>query len=120
MSVTTLAFLAFGGYLLCLLCSAISNTNSTSNSNTNTQVVQAIIKQANFRRGTRRPVTNYRKRRPNRYRKKLRPRIKREIWVERVEPTVLTEKMYWALISLSEGYAGYHTVDYKYFNHTMY
>ncbi|CAH0561027.1 unnamed protein product [Brassicogethes aeneus] len=111
-SVTTLAFLAFGGYLLCLLCQAISAKNDYNNNNANTQVVQAIIKSQNIRRGTRRPngvrrPTSYRKKYPNRYGNlRPRPRVKRDVW-----DMEDTDKMYWALIRLSEGYAGYHTIQ---------
>lgn len=57
---------------------------------------------------TKRPV-RYRKRKTTR-----KPRYKREISI-----SVDVEKMYDALVTLSEGYTKYHTVDYKNFNRTM-
>ncbi|CAH1160156.1 unnamed protein product [Phaedon cochleariae] len=123
-SVTALAFLAFGGYLLCLLIHAInSKQHYYSNQNATTaQNVAAIIanrlKRKNVRpRIRKRPNsnaginsninTNF-----NRYRRDgQHNRTRRGAADDSV-----TDKMYDALINLAEGFTNYHTVDYVHLN----
>lgn len=108
-SVTTLAFLAFGGYLLCLLVQAIKGKQmmDTSTVATIAAYVQPI------RRPTRRPT----RRPPRRYQKRPKPeklRPKRDaVW-----PEVESEDLYYALVQLSEGYVKYRTIDYKKLNYS--
>lgn len=114
-SVTALAFLAFGGYLLCLLIQAVKSktTIMTMTTTTTTEATAAFFRPRPTRkrkRPTRRPVKLQRPVRPY----MTRPREKREIWPE-ADP----ESMYYALIHLSEAYANYHTIDYRKFNYTV-
>ncbi|GLV37347.1 hypothetical protein CBL_10686 [Carabus blaptoides fortunei] len=90
-SITALAFLAFGGYLLCLLMQAIRAKQTTATVN------GMVMLNAPLRR--RRPVIS---------------RLRRAaVWPE-TDP----ESLYYALKMFSEGFATYHTVDYKYYNFT--
>lgn len=100
-SVTALAFLAFGGYLVCLITQAING-----NVNGNQVVVMSSLKK---------PI-RYRK--PNRY--KL-PTIKRpgsQRHKRNASPGINSEELYDALISLSEGYTQLHTADSNLFSVT--
>ncbi|RZC38636.1 hypothetical protein BDFB_008945 [Asbolus verrucosus] len=112
-SVTALAFLAFGGYLLCLLVQAIKGKNYMVMMETTTMAPMAayIRPRPVRRRPTRRPL---KQQRPPRQPYNTRPaRPKREIWPE-ADP----ESMYYALVHLSEAYASYNTIDYSKFNYT--
>lgn len=86
LSVTTLAFLAFGGYLLCLIVQAIKNKStygydpSVSATSQPVMVVQGTIKK-------KRPQFNY-------------GRKKRDAWDE-----LDSDQMYNVMIKLAEGYA---------------
>lgn len=125
LSVTTLAFLAFGGYLLCLIVQAIKGKQSYEMDAE--EVVQYLINRPTRRRPVirRRPVRRRKPsrrrttRRPTRYRRPSRQkkpvkRQRREVW-----PDADPEKMYHALISLSEAYTHYHSMDYKNYNYTV-
>lgn len=127
-SVTTLAFLAFGGYLLCLIVQAIKGKHNNYNMMDTNQLMAYIA------RPTRRPVRRrppIRRKRPTRRRRKpaKRPsrnrktnkkgkfgsvRTKREAW-----PNVDSENMYQTLTILAESYVHYHTTDYKNYNYTV-
>lgn len=91
-AITALAFLAFKGYLLCLLVQAIkSKYNSTATANGAAVVFAA----------------------PTR----LRPiiiRQKRDVWLD-ADP----DDMYYALRTFSEGFTAYHTIDYNNYNFTV-
>ncbi|KPI92585.1 hypothetical protein RR46_13806 [Papilio xuthus] len=88
MSVTTLAFLAFGGYLLCLIVQAIKSKHSTANVPQSTFVLNAGIKRpqtfASYGRRKREAVTN--------------------------EIDLPPEQLFSALIQLCEGYAKWNGV----------
>lgn len=126
-SVTTLAFLAFGGYLLCLIVQAIKGKQNYYNMMDTNQLMAYIARPT--RRPTRRRPPIRRKRptrrkrpstkRPPRNRKtnkknKYSNRSKREAW-----PNVDSESMYQALTMLAESYTHYHTTDYKHYNYTI-
>ncbi|KAG5899968.1 hypothetical protein JTB14_034539 [Gonioctena quinquepunctata] len=116
-SVTALAFLAFGGYLLCLLIHAIKGKQTTASS-TNA-VAQAMAAYLAARVKIKKKTTNVRRRpqlvnRPgNSYRR--RPRPKRELFSD----GVIEEDMYFTLLNLSEAYTRYHTIDYTNLNGTV-
>lgn len=122
LSVTALAFLSFGGYLLCLIVQAIRSKQQAESNATATQqqILAAIINsQANrrpIRIRNRRPNNN---RRPNRYvqrNKNRRPvRHKRDVMIPDINP----DNMYYALVTLSEAYTNYHTTNFRYFNETI-
>ncbi|XP_044749499.1 uncharacterized protein LOC123310156 [Coccinella septempunctata] len=114
LAVTALAFLAFGGYLLCLIVQAIKSKHMDQMTQmANMQMMAAILKKQIARKRTSRP----RRTKPTRTRKnnggKKRPRRETGIW-----PDADPEKMYYALVSLSEAYTNQHTIDYKNFNRT--
>lgn len=96
-SVTALAFLAFGGYLVCLVTQAINGKDGT----------QQVIVMDSLKRPIRykqRPNIRYRTpstRRPTIHRLK-----KREL---QENDKIDFEKLYDALISISEGYTNVHT-----------
>lgn len=100
-SVTALAFLAFGGYLVCLVTQAINGKNGT----------QQVIVMDSLKRPIRykqRPNIRYRTpstRRPTIHRLK-----KREL---QGNDEIDIEKLYEALISISEGYTNVHTSHWK-------
>ncbi|KAJ8922861.1 hypothetical protein NQ315_007896 [Exocentrus adspersus] len=77
-SVTTLAFLAFGGYLICLLVQAVKGKTNDPQS-TATQIMSALISNANIkrRRPTRTPYNRLQQKPSNGYRRKRRPRPKK-------------------------------------------
>ncbi|XP_023310241.1 uncharacterized protein LOC111691502, partial [Anoplophora glabripennis] len=108
-SVTTLAFLAFGGYLICLLVQAVKGKNNNYQT-TATQIMSAIISQQIRRK---RPTSApYRRKTTTSYSYwKRRPRPKREILTD-----LDVDSMYYSLINLSEGYTRYHTEDYLRYN----
>lgn len=123
-SVTTLAFLAFGGYLLCLIVQAIKGKQNHYNMMDTNQLMAYIARPIPVRRRKqpvrrKRPTKRRRPaKRPSRNRKTnkkgtYRPRIKREAW-----PDVDSDSMYQALTMLAESYTHYHTTDYKYYNYT--
>lgn len=143
LSVTALAFLSFGGYLLCLIVNAIRAKQMAENNATATQqqILAAIINaQANRqpiritrlrRRKPRRP-TNIRKtklRRPSNVRKTQqirrpeqtrRPtRHKRDLELTTWPDNINSNNMYYALVMLSEAYKNYHTTDYQHYNETI-
>lgn len=125
-SVTTLAFLAFGAYLLCLLIQAVKGKNDNQ-----TQMAQAMatylknaIRVSNVRKPQRlskrrrqkKPQPNTRRPNNNNIKNnniKIRP--KREIFENKI-----TDDMYYTLIELSEAYTKYHTIDFLNFNNTYY
>lgn len=112
-SVTTLAFLAFGGYLLCLLVQAVKGKNMMMMEMTTTMAPTAAFfrpTRRRRRRPTRRPV---KLQRPTRQTYGRKPREKRDVWPE-ADP----DSMYHVLVHLSEAYARYHTIDYRKFNYT--
>lgn len=136
LSVTALAFLSFGGYLLCLIVNAIRSKQIAVNNATATQqqILAAIINAQTNRQPIR--ITRVRRRRPrkpninnnrnkaNRIRKsqqKRKPtRHKREIELSSHWPDNLnTDDMYYALVTISEAYKNYHTTDYKHYNETI-
>lgn len=98
---TALAFLAFGGYLLCLLIQALK---SGHNNNNNNNALAAYLKK---KKGFNRHPIKYRVPRPAR-------RNKRNVWADPDE-----EKLYDALVMVSEAYTKYHTINYKNFNTTI-
>ncbi|XP_074037718.1 uncharacterized protein [Leptinotarsa decemlineata] len=112
-SVTALAFLAFGGYLLCLLIHAIKGKQNPTT--TNNAVAQAMATYLATRVKVRRKTTRRPQRvnLPNNYRR--RPRPKRDIFQNELRE----EDMYYALLNLSEAYTSYHTVDYTHFNSSI-
>ncbi|KAJ3657920.1 hypothetical protein Zmor_009696 [Zophobas morio] len=111
-SVTTLAFLAFGGYLLCLLVQAIKGKSTTVVMDMTTMApTAAFFRPIRRRRPTRRPIRV--QQRPTRRPYSTRPRAKRDVW-----PQADPENLYYALVHLSEAYATYHTIDYRRFNFT--
>lgn len=125
LSVTTLAFLAFGGYLVCLIVQAIKGKQSYEMDAE--EVVQYLINRPTRRRPVirrtpprrKRPLRRRTTKRPSRYRRPSRQkkpvrRQRREVW-----PDADPEKMYRALVSLSEAYTHYHTTDYKNYNYTV-
>lgn len=102
-SVTALAFLAFGGYLVCLVTQAINNQSTGQ---------QVIVMDS-----LRKPI---RYNRPARYRRPStrRPtvhRLKREVTPRELD----FEKLYEALVSISEGYTNAQTMDYKNYNRSV-
>ncbi|KAF2899914.1 hypothetical protein ILUMI_06278 [Ignelater luminosus] len=106
MSVTTLAFVAFGGYLLCLIVQAIRAKNMD---NGDTMAMLIRPSRPNRIRVPVRQTTPGRRPRPgnnNRY--------KREVW-----PDANPAEMYRALLMIAEGYSKYNTVDYKHYNRTV-
>ncbi|KAJ8945437.1 hypothetical protein NQ318_009893 [Aromia moschata] len=115
-SVTTLAFLAFGGYLICLLVQAVRG-KTNNDMTTATQIMSALVRSQLRRRSTRapqrvqRPASNGYRRRP-----RPRPRPKREARSSKAS----VEAMYHALVEFSEGYTKYHTVDYLRYNSSSY
>lgn len=125
-SVTTLAFLAFGGYLLCLIVQAIKGKHNYNTMDTNQ--LMAYLARPTTRRPVRRRTT-VRRRRPTRRRrrptrrpprskkskKKYTIRTKREAaWTD-----VHSEDMYRTLTMLAESYTHYHTTDYRHYNYTV-
>lgn len=109
-SVTALAFLAFGGYLVCLLVQAIKGKTAVMTIETTTiPAIAPFIARPTIRRRkpTRRPIRQ--QQRPYPYPR----RPKRDIW-----PQIDSESMYYALVDLSEAYTRYHTIDYTHFNYT--
>lgn len=96
-SIVSLAFLAFGGYLLCLIVQAIK-AKAQINMNMTAQQVQTIYR----RRRRRKPI----RLRPA----QIRPRPKRAANYTDFEdlPNVDYEELYRALTMFSEGYAQYH------------
>ncbi|KAF5302825.1 hypothetical protein FQA39_LY02005 [Lamprigera yunnana] len=100
-SVTTLSFIAFGGYLLCLIIQAIRAKQAAT---TTTAMPPGLLFS---------PIRLYRNGQTNIYtNSKLKnKRLKREATVDWD-----AEVMYNALIHIAEGYSKYHTIDYKNFN----
>lgn len=116
LSVTSLAFLSFGGYLLCLIVQAIRGKQNAENTTaaTQQQILAALIRNQAVRRPYRRRRPNNRLR--NRNQNKRRPvRQKRDVAWPNADP----ENLYYALVSLSEAYTNYHTTDYRHFNQTV-
>ncbi|KAL3267399.1 hypothetical protein HHI36_011528 [Cryptolaemus montrouzieri] len=115
LAVTALAFLAFGGYLLCLIVQAIKSKQMDQMTQmANMQMMASLLR----RQATRRPALRPRRTKPTRNTKKRgnkRPRREAEIW-----PKTDPENMYYALVTLSEAYKSYHTIDYKHYNNTRY
>ncbi|GJQ64996.1 hypothetical protein Trydic_g7158 [Trypoxylus dichotomus] len=104
-SVTALAFLAFGGYLVCLITQAINGKNDT----------QQVIVMDSFKRPIRykqRPNIRYRS--PSTKRPTIHRLRKREI---PEDDGIDVEQMYQALISISEGYTNVHTKHFKVFDY---
>lgn len=92
-AVTALAFLAFKGYLLCLLVQAIKyKTNSTATANGAALVFASPGNRV-------RPIII---------------RQKRDVWLD-ADP----DEMYYALRTFSEGFTAYHTIDYNNYNFTV-
>ncbi|XP_056636619.1 uncharacterized protein LOC130445127 [Diorhabda sublineata] len=91
-SITSLAFLAFGGYLLCLLIHAI-NSKQNYNANNNTQINS---NNKNIRR---------------------QPRPKRDV-IGSIGGYIVYDDMYFSLLNLSEAYTKYHTIDLLGYNKT--
>lgn len=116
LSVTSLAFLSFGGYLLCLIVQAIKGKQMAEDTTTATQqqILAALIRNQAVRRPYRRRRPNNRLRKRNQN-KRQPVRHKRDL----VWPNADPEKLYYALVSLSEAYTNYHTTDYKHFNQTV-
>ncbi|XP_065159855.1 uncharacterized protein [Atheta coriaria] len=120
MSITTLAFLAFGGYLLCLVVQSLKDKGHSKKIIVIQQTTAApVTTAARRRRRRRRPV---RIRRPQRQ--------KRTVYENQgglnfdgptvdMTPHVNAEAMLDALVSLSEAYTRYHTVDYRRINQTI-
>lgn len=140
LSVTALAFLSFGGYLLCLIVNAIRSKQIAVNNATATQqqILAAIINAQTNRQPIR--ITRVRRRRPrrpninnnnnkrklNRVRKSQRKRNqttrhKRETNLELPQwpDNIHSDDMYYALLTISEAYKNYHTTDYKRYNETI-
>ncbi|XP_045479778.1 uncharacterized protein LOC123684529 [Harmonia axyridis] len=113
LAITALAFLAFGGYLLCLIVQAIKSKHMDQMTQmANMQMMAAILRRQIARKRTQRP----RKTKPIRNTKnsrRKRPKREAGIW-----PDADPEKMYFALVSLSEAYTNHHTIDYKNYNRT--
>ncbi|KAJ8945406.1 hypothetical protein NQ314_009244 [Rhamnusium bicolor] len=118
-SVTTLAFLAFGGYLICLLVQVVKGKgNYNYDSSTATQVMSALLNAKIKKRRTTRPPQRLQQKplrpsRPTNNYRRRKPRPKREIFTD----TDL-QSMYFTLIDLSESYTKYHTEDYLKYNYT--
>ncbi|VEN42674.1 unnamed protein product [Callosobruchus maculatus] len=133
LSITALSFLAFGGYLLCLLVHAVRGKASYYNYNPNTMtqmmatyLAAKLKKRKNIRVPPRRRPNTIRlpqkikKRRPNPQHKRkqqnqLYTRPKRNADIVEL---MLDDGMYDALVQLSEGYTKYHTINYVNYNHT--
>ncbi|KAI4462815.1 hypothetical protein MML48_4g00006127 [Holotrichia oblita] len=99
-SVTALAFLAFGGYLVCLVTQAINGKDGT----------QQIIVMDSLKRPIRyKQRPNIRYRTPSTRRPTIH-RLKREL---QENDEIDFEKLYEALISISEGYTNVHTRHWK-------
>lgn len=113
LAVTALAFLAFGGYLLCLIVQAIKSKQMDQMTQmANMQMMAAILRRQIARKRTSRP----RKTKPTRITKnggKKRPRREAGVW-----PNADPEKMYYALVTLSEAYTNQHTIEYRHYNRT--
>ncbi|KAK5643670.1 hypothetical protein RI129_007515 [Pyrocoelia pectoralis] len=105
-SVTALSFVAFGGYLLCLIVQAIRAKNAATTTTT------TMAPGGNF-------ATLLRPGRP--FGQQLPSRIPRpgfDRYKRQAQPSIDSDNMYEALLILAEGYSKYHTVDYKLFNQT--
>lgn len=101
-SVTALAFLAFGGYLLCLLIQALKSKQNTTGT-TAAALVSILRKKSVMKRHPQK----YQATRPNH-------RIRRDVW-----PEVDEDRLYSALVMVSEAYTQYHTINYRDFNSTL-
>ncbi|XP_017775501.1 PREDICTED: uncharacterized protein LOC108561897 [Nicrophorus vespilloides] len=128
MSVTTLAFLAFGGYLLCLIVQSLKGKGK--------KVVMMMIPVSSTMASV--TMANLRRRRRRRRRplKIRRPRPKRETHSDPetdededdivddegrddFAPDVDPHYMFDALVHLSEAYTQYHTTNYRHLNQTF-
>ena len=103
-SITALAFLAFGGYLVCLISQAINGKNSAQQ--------QVVVMESLIRRPTRTPRRPQRLRRPTTRRPRRRSRRDVEVRSD-------VDEMYEVLASFSEEYTYRHTRDFGRYNVTF-
>ncbi|KAK9870010.1 hypothetical protein WA026_006105 [Henosepilachna vigintioctopunctata] len=115
LSITALSFLAFGGYLLCLIVQTIKGKQMDQMTQmANMQMMASLLRRQATRRRINKPRRTSKPSRLTKSSNKKRPRREVENWVN-VDP----DKMYHTLVILSEAYKNYHSIDLKNYNKTM-